>query len=182
MQILKLNQIESTDYVVSVPSYFTVEERQAMIDSAAIAGIKISRVYNESSANVMNYGIFRKGDLVDETPRLVAFVDYGHSKTSVFLANIWKNKAEIIYEKNDKNLGVRNLDYNLLTHFVQVFDKKNRVDLFENPKSINRLLENIEKGRKILSGNESCSLNIECIYEEYDLFENLSREDFQNLN
>jgi len=27
LQILKLNQIESTDYVVSVPSYFSVEER-----------------------------------------------------------------------------------------------------------------------------------------------------------
>lgn len=152
------------------------------MDSASIAGIKISRIYNESSANVMNYGIFRKSDLVDDSPRLVAFVDFGHSKTSLFIANIWKNKAEILYEKNDKNLGVRNLDYNLLNHFVSVFDKKNKIDLFENPKSINRLLENIEKGRKILSGNESCSLNIECIYEDFDLYENLNREDFQVLN
>ena len=74
------------------------------MDSASIAGIKISRIYNESSANVMNYGIFRKAELVDESPRLVAFVDFGHSKTSLFIANIWKNKAEILYEKNDKNL------------------------------------------------------------------------------
>ena len=62
----------------------------------------------------MNYGIFRKSDLVDEKPRLVAFVDFGFSKTSVFLAHIWKNKAEILYEKNDRNLGVRNLDWNCL--------------------------------------------------------------------
>lgn len=48
----------------------------------------------------MNYGIFRKSDLTDEKPRLVAFVDFGQSKTSLFLANIWKNKAEILYEKN----------------------------------------------------------------------------------
>ncbi len=148
------------------------------MDSASIAGIKISRIYNESSANVMNYGIFRKSELVDESPRLVAFVDFGHSKTSLFIANIWKNKAEILYEKNDKNLGVRNLDYNLLKHFVSIFDKKNKIDLFENPKSINRLLENIEKGRKILSGNEMCNLNIECIYEDFDLYENMNREDF----
>lgn len=52
--------------MVSVPSYFTLEERQAIIDSAAIAGIKITRLYNESSANVMNYGIFRKTELIDE--------------------------------------------------------------------------------------------------------------------
>lgn len=153
-------------------------ERQALIDSAAIAGIKISRVYHESSANVMNYGIFRKGDLVDETPRLVAFVDYGFSKSSLFFANVWKNKAEIIYEKNDRNLGLRNLDLNMMNHFIEVFQKKNKIDLYENPKSIFRMLENIEKCRKVLSGNESCALNIECIYEDLDLYENLTRELF----
>ena len=80
-----------------------------MIDSAAIAGVKLLRVYNESTANVMNYGIFRKSDLSATDERLVGFIDFGHSKTSLFLAKIWKNKAEIIYEKND-----RNLDYNIL--------------------------------------------------------------------
>ena len=85
-----------------------------MIDSAAIAGVKLLRVYNESTANVMNYGIFRKSDLSATDKRLVGFIDFGHSKTSLFLAKIWKNKAEIIYEKNDRNLGVRNLDYNIL--------------------------------------------------------------------
>lgn len=153
-----------------------------MIDSAAISGIKITRVYNESSANVMNYGIFRKADLVDDSPRLVSFVDFGHSKTSVFVANIWKNKAEILYEKNDMNLGVRDLDYNMMQHLVRVFDQKNKVDLFENPKSVFRLMESIEKGRKVLSGNELCTINVECIYEDYDLYENIKREDFLNLN
>ena len=112
------------------------------------------RIYNESSANVMNYGIFRMSDLDEKVGRLVAFVDFGYSKTSVFLAKIWKNKAEILYEKNDRNLGVRNIDQNLLQHYVESFDKKNKVDLFENPKSIYRLREAIEKQRKVLSGNE----------------------------
>lgn len=71
-------------------------------------------MYNESTANVMNYGIFRKSDLSMDNERLVGFIDIGHSKTSLFLAKIWKNKAEIVYEKNDRNLGVRNLDYNIL--------------------------------------------------------------------
>lgn len=130
----------------------------------------------------MNYGIFRKSDLIDEKPRLVAFVDFGHSKTSVFVANIWKNKAEILYEKNEKNLGVRDLDHNLMQHLITVFDKKNKVDLYENPKSIYRLRESIEKGRKILSGNELCTINVECIFEDYDLYENINREEFIEMN
>jgi molecular chaperone DnaK (HSP70) len=83
--------------------------------------VKLARVYNESTATVMNYGMFRKSDLSDEKPRLVSFVDLGFSKTTLFFANIWKNKAEILYEKTDKNLGVRDLDNTLLKHYTANF-------------------------------------------------------------
>ena len=66
----------------------------------------------------MNYGIFRKSDLSDSKPRLVAFVDFGYSKTSVFLAEIKKNSAKILHEKNNKNLGIRNLDLNTLQFYI----------------------------------------------------------------
>lgn len=101
----------------------------------------------------MNYGIFRKGHLNDKKERLVCFVDLGHSKTSIFFAKLWKGKAEIILEKNDRNLGVRNLDRETFKHFADVFQQKNKVDLRESPKSIYRLLVAIEKFRKVLSTN-----------------------------
>ena len=41
----------------------------------------------------MNYAIFRKKDLSITKPRFVGFVDFGQSKTSVFFANIWNDKA-----------------------------------------------------------------------------------------
>lgn len=58
----------------------------------------------------MNYGIFRKADLDIEQSRIVGFVDIGYSKTSFFIAAVKKNGAEILYEKIDSNLGVRNFD------------------------------------------------------------------------
>lgn len=81
-----------------------------MIDAAKVANLHLDRVYNESTANVMNYGIFRKADLSDTKARLVAFVDFGYSKTSVFVAEIKKNSAKIVLEKNNWNLGIRNMD------------------------------------------------------------------------
>lgn len=83
---LALNGLDGTEYVISVPGYFGVVQRQAILDSAEIAGIKISRLYNESSANIMNYGIFRKADLSQDTPRLVGFVDPGYGKTSFYVS------------------------------------------------------------------------------------------------
>ena len=116
-----MNSIAANDLCISCPSFYTSTERQALKDSAAIAGLKLLRVYNESTANVMNYGIFRKGYLDAEKERLVCFVDFGSSKTSVFVAKIWKNKAEILFEKNHRNLGVRDLDYNAFNLFADKF-------------------------------------------------------------
>jgi molecular chaperone DnaK (HSP70) len=83
---LRLNGIEGTEFVISVPSFSSTQERQAIVNSAEIAGVSVSRLYNESSATLMNYGIFRKSDLHVDNARLVAFVDVGYSKTTFFLA------------------------------------------------------------------------------------------------
>ena len=181
-QILALNKIAANDCVVSVPSYFKSCERQALIDSANIAGIKILRVYNESTANVMNYGIFRKSDLKSDEERLVGFVDFGYAKTSFFLAKFWKDKAEIIYECNDRNLGVRDLDSNMMEHYIKVFYDKNKMDLRENPKSVYRLSVGLDKQRKVLTGNSISPISIECLFEDYDFFENIKRDDWENIN
>lgn len=82
---------------------------------------------------------------------------------------------------NDRNLGVRDIDYELLHHYVKIFEKKNNYNLFEYPKGIYRLLEGIEKQRKVLSSNKTASINLECLFEDYDLYENLKREDLEKL-
>ena len=42
---------------------------------------------NESSAISLNYGLFRKNELDPINPRNVIFIDFGHSKTSIFLTS-----------------------------------------------------------------------------------------------
>ena len=45
--------------VLAVPTYFTQAERQAVMDAAEIAGIKVNQIVNDSSAVAMDYGISR---------------------------------------------------------------------------------------------------------------------------
>lgn len=74
------------DIVLTIPSYASNTERQALVDACDIAGFRCLRVINESTAIAYNYGFFRKGDLSKEQERIVAFVDFGHSKTTVTIA------------------------------------------------------------------------------------------------
>lgn len=49
------------------------------------------------------------------------------------------------------------------------------LDLTENKKAVLKLMENIEKQRKILSGNLEHDLNIECLMEEEDIHYSMKR-------
>jgi heat shock protein 4 len=65
-----------------------------MLDACKIAEIKCLKLMNETSAVALEYGIFRRGTLGDET-RHVMFVDMGYSKTSVCIAEISKKLVKI---------------------------------------------------------------------------------------
>jgi len=80
------DDVTTKDMVVSIPSYASNTERQALVDACDVAGFKCLRVINESTAIVYNYGFFRKNDLSKEDERVVAFVDFGHSKTTITIA------------------------------------------------------------------------------------------------
>jgi len=101
------------DFVISIPSYASNVERQALLDAAEIAGLKCLRVINESTAIVLNYGFFRKKDLDEKKERKVAFVDVGHSKTTITIASFKRGESKILIHNSDRNLGARDFDYEI---------------------------------------------------------------------
>ena len=85
-EFYKVSGIPMTECVLTIPSYASQVERQALSDAVAIAGLKCPRIINESTAIALRYGFFRQKDFTMEKPRNVAFVDFGHSKTTVTIA------------------------------------------------------------------------------------------------
>lgn len=55
----------------------------------------------------MTYGFFRKADLDTTKERVVAFVDFGHSKLTITYASFVKDKMKILGTHSNKNLGAR---------------------------------------------------------------------------
>lgn len=75
-----------SDIVISVPPWFTDVQRRSIMDAAEIAGLKLLRLMNDTTATALGYGI-PKLDLpaAEEKPRRVCFVDIGHSNYSCAL-------------------------------------------------------------------------------------------------
>lgn len=132
-----MNKLANNEAVISVPSYYTQLERQALLNAAKIAELNVTRLLNESSAVALDYGIFRRNDLDAKNPRNVLFVDFGHSKFSVFVAGFTKEKVTILSQKHNRFIGCRDIDYLLLQYYQKIFQKSSGgIDFMENRKSI----------------------------------------------
>lgn len=103
MLFTKLKDISETalqtvvnDCVISVPSYFTQNERQALLDAARIAGLNVLRLFNETTATALCYGIYKQ-DLpaVEAPPRNVVFVDAGYASLQVSVCAFHKGKLKV---------------------------------------------------------------------------------------
>ena len=173
--------ITCRDVVLSVPSYLSNVERQAMLDAAEIAGLKCLRLINESTAIALQYGFFRKKDLDAKEERRVAFVDVGNAKTTITIASFVQGKTKIIIHKSDRNLGGRDFDMAILEKVGGEFAEKYGADPRKNARCIIRMMEAIEKCRKMLSSVPDAPLNIDYLLEEEDMNTMVKRDEFEAL-
>lgn len=173
--------IQVKDIVISIPSYCSNVERQSILDAAEIANLKCLRVINESTAIALQYGFFRKKDLDAKEERRVAFVDVGHSKTTITIASFVQGKTKMLIHKSDRNLGARDFDWAILQQIGGEFNEKYGADPRKNQRCIIRMLEAVEKARKMLSSVPDANINIDYLLEEEDLTKLITREEFEKL-
>ena len=171
-----------SDMVIAVPAWYTDAQRRVVLDAAEIAGIKVLRLINETTATALGYGI-TKLDLpsADEKPRRTAFVDIGHSNYTCSICEFKKGELKVISTAYDRHFGGRNFDKALVEHFRKEFKEKNKIDINENPKARVRVAAAVEKLKKILSANANAPINIESLMNDVDVRGFLKREELEEL-
>lgn len=171
---------DNVDAVMAVPAYFSSIERQAVLDACKVAKVNVLRLMNENTAIALAYGFFRRKEFTDEA-RNVAFLDMGHGKTTCTVASFTSKKVTILAHVSNRNLGGRNFDYLLCDILGKEFNDKFGCDPRKAPKARLRMLDQIEKTRKILSANSEANLSIECLLEDQDLHKLLTRDELETL-
>lgn len=171
-----------TDVCLAVPAWFSEEERYAVGDAAKIAGLNPVRIVNDVTAAAVSYGIF-KSDFPegDEKPRIVAFVDIGHSSYTCSIVAFKKGEAKVLSTAYDKHFGGRDFDRAITEHFADEFKGKYKIDIRENPKAYSRVLTASEKLKKVLSANTAAPFNLESVMNDVDVSSQLTREELEEL-
>lgn len=187
-----LNKVKSTasaelklpvsDIVISVPPWFTDHQRRSLMDAAEIAGLKLLRLINDTTATALGYGI-TKLDLptAEEKPRRVAFVDVGHSNYTCSVVEFKKGELAVKSTAYDRHFGGRNFDKALVDHFAKEFKEKYKIDIYSNPKAIVRVATAAEKMKKILSANAQAPISIESLMNDVDVSGMMKRDELEEL-
>lgn len=178
----KETKTKATDVVVSVPGHFTDGERRALYRSAEIAGINCLQLISEPIAIGTAQTIYKK-DLPKEESNAVKtmFIDLGQSTLSVFIASISDGRFKILAAGYDRNLGGRDFDDLIVSHFLEEIKQKHKMDVSTNPKSLKRLRDACEKVKNIFTTNPETVLSVESLMNDVDVRSKYTREEFEAL-
>ncbi|PHH76238.1 hypothetical protein CDD83_4303 [Cordyceps sp. RAO-2017] len=171
-----------SDLCMSVPAWFTDVQRRALLDAAEIAGVKLLRLMNDTTAAALGWGI-TKLDLPspEERPRRVCFVDIGHSNYTCSVVEFKKGELAVKATAWDRNFGGRDFDKALVDHLAKEFKMKYKVDIHTHGRAMARTIAAAEKTKKILSANQQAPVNIESLMNDIDASAMVTRQEFEAM-
>ncbi|SCU93649.1 LAFA_0F17502g1_1 [Lachancea sp. 'fantastica'] len=171
-----------TDVAIAVPAWYSEEQRYAVADAARIAGLNPVRIVNDVTAAAVTYGVF-KSEMPEgeQKPRIVAFVDIGHSTYTCSIGAFKRGEMKILGTAYDKHFGGRDFDRAITEHFADEFKTKYKIDIRENAKAYNRVITGAERLKKVLSANTAAPFSVESVMNDVDVSSQMNREELESL-
>ena len=144
-----------TEAVITVPAYFTNEQRQATKDAGRIAGLDVKRIVNEPTAAALSYGMDKEG----HDMKIMVF-DLGGGTFDVSILEVSDGVVDVMATRGNNRLGGDDFDERLMEYIAQEFKKENGIDLLQDPTAAQRLKDAAEKAKKELSSSMSANVNL----------------------
>ncbi|KAL1323120.1 hypothetical protein AAHE18_04G238900 [Arachis hypogaea] len=174
--------MESSVYnaVITVPAYFNDSQRKATKDAGIIAGLNVIRIINEPTAAALAYGLQKRAHCSGK--RNVFIFDLGGGTFDVSLVTIKGDNIEVKATAGDTHLGGEDFDNRMVSHLVQQFKRKNRVDITGNPRALRRLRNECEKAKRTLSHTNETTIEIDALFQGIEFHFSVTRARFEELN
>ena len=155
-----------TDAVITVPAYFSDAQRQATKDAGRIAGLNVLRIINEPTSAALAYGL-------------------GGGTFDVSVIEIGDNLIEVLATAGDNHLGGDDFDERITNYLVTEFYRQQNVDLRKDNTAMQRVREEAEKAKKVLSSSSSTTINLPFITtvkgQPVHMEMNLTRAEFNEI-
>jgi len=168
-----------TEAVITVPAYFNDDQRQATKDAGKIAGFEVKRILNEPTAAALAYGLEKKGE------HKIAVYDLGGGTFDITIMEVGDGVFEVLSTNGDTELGGADMDMAIVDYLAEKFKEEHGIDLRDDVKATQRLIEAAEKAKIELSSVMQTTIELPYISvvnnEPVHLQETLTRAKFEEL-
>ena len=160
---------EVTDAVITIPAYFTDEQREATRKAGELAGLNVLRLLTEPTAAAIAYGLDK------ERNQTIMVYDLGGGTFDVSILKVENNNFRVIAVDGDSMLGGDDFDEALTEYFMgKITTSAELKQMEEGSASIQRLKEAVEEVKKELSESDFADITIPDIFgthldEEIDI-------------
>lgn len=190
--------------VLTVPPFYTIDEKRAVQTAAELAGLKVLSLVSDGLAVGLNYATSRQFPSVSEgaKPEYHMVFDMGAGSTKATILKFQSRTVKDIGKFNktvqevqvlgtgwDRTLGGNALNNliidDMVTKFVESKGAQKIKATEENVKAhgraIAKLTNQVSKIRHVLSANQHTQSSFEGLYEDVDFKYKISRADFETL-
>ncbi|KAK2071338.1 hypothetical protein P8C59_005768 [Phyllachora maydis] len=190
--------------VLTIPPFYTVEEKRAVRLAAELAGLKVLSLISDGLAVGLNYAMSRQFPNLNEGGKpehhMVFDMGAGSTKASVlqFQSRTVKEvgkfnktiqEVQVLGSGWDKTLGGDALNYLIVDDMVAQFvasDKAKKASVtadkvMAHGRAMAKLIKEAERLRHILSANQNSHASFEGLYDDVDFKYKISRADFETM-
>ncbi|KAF3006367.1 lumenal Hsp70 protein [Neopestalotiopsis sp. 37M] len=190
--------------VVTVPPFYTIEEKRAVQTAAELVGLKVLSLISDGLAVGLNYATSRQFPVINEggKPEYHMVFDMGAGSTSATVMkfqgrtvkdvgkfNKTVQEVQVLGSGWDRTLGGDSLNYLIVDDMISQFvetpaAKKVSVaaeDVQVHGRAMAKLVKDAEKVRHVLSANQETGTSFEGLYDDVDFKYKISRATFEAL-
>ncbi|HZJ57087.1 MAG TPA: Hsp70 family protein [Clostridia bacterium] len=166
--------------VITVPAYFTDEQRRATVEAGKLAGFKVERIINEPTAAALAYGIENM-----ENNQFVLVYDLGGGTLDVTVLEMFEGVLEVKASSGNNELGGKDFDERLMDLLLEDFKSQYQIDISTDLHSMARIKREAEVCKVELSRKESYLIQLPFIAEKdgqpLGLEKTITRSGFEEL-
>ncbi|WP_157827665.1 Hsp70 family protein [Niallia nealsonii] len=150
---------EVTEAVITIPAYFTSEQREATKKAGEQAGLKVLRLLPEPTAAAIAYGLDK------ERNQTIMVYDLGGGTFDVSILKVEGNSFKVVAVDGDAMLGGDDFDDEIVQYVLGKIQQTNGVSaLKQGSHSLQRLKEAAEEAKKELSESDITDITIPDIF------------------
>ena len=164
--------------VITVPTNFTEEQKQALEESAKAAGVEVLQFISEPVAVALAYDARPETEQQD---KVLVVADLGGIRSDIAVIASRGGMYSVLATAHDYEFAGQNLDQVLIDYFAKEFIKKNKTDPREDPRGLAKLKMECEATKKALSLGTNATISIESLADGIDFGSTINRTRYELL-